>query len=551
MQPVYLRPLPALTPFPRRRPRSEQVLVDLPNAALYATLHTAGPRLREICRALLDLYGPLPRLTPGEVETPAELLSALATHDNRHLHLSELDLTHVPDAVTDSCLLALYRALPNLCTLHLPATPYRNTLSHSIAAATAQLPNLTALHVPYMADGLREWCIAEGCATHLQELTLLSAVLEQSNAALSCLTRLSKLCLTGLHLNDLLHIVPLVAQLPALVVFTLEWSHFDTLVDLRSLTQLTALKLEGTVGERLGAQELEHVVGSLTHLRSLVLELYWLGFAEPACLAQLTMLTSLRLHVAAWCAADLASSPFEEVASSVPLLPALRELCMTAEASTRRGTFALSDDACACIASARSSLGLLYLENLTLPGSMLSEVLPQLTRLTCLRLSPTNPIKSFDWLPALTALRELRYTGCCQSAAASTVMPCHLLTRLSTVTTLSLAWCSFLDGPYLQQLCAHMPQLRTLDLGHNDILRDGLSALQHLTNLEVLGLSPDAGKIAELLGNVSGLPASLRRCYVGLGNCSRIDFSAHEKQVVQAMLGKQVQAVFDWWEAEH
>ena len=46
------------------------VLIDLPLPALCAILRKAGPRTRELCKAFLDVYGPLLHLTPRSLNTP-------------------------------------------------------------------------------------------------------------------------------------------------------------------------------------------------------------------------------------------------------------------------------------------------------------------------------------------------------------------------------------------------------------------------------------------------------------------------------------------------
>jgi hypothetical protein len=201
------------------------------------------------------------------------------------------------------------------------------------------------------------------------------------------------------------------------------------------------------------------------------------------------------------------------VASSVPHLPALRKLHM---ASTSGGDAVLSAAACARVASAGSSLQQLHLGRLSLPAGTLSGTLMQLTGITCLRLISvvSLPMLPFSWLAGMTALRELAYDQELVPLSHVCVLPCALLAALSRVDTLMLADCRSVDGPYLVQLCACMPQLRSLDLRGNSNVNAGLPALQRLTNLEVLGLKAADGGSALWLGHVTA-PSSLRCCYLG------------------------------------
>jgi hypothetical protein len=97
------------------------------------------------------------------------------------------------------------------------------------------------------------------------------------------------------------------------------------------------------------------------------------------------------------------------------------------------------------------------------------------------------------------------------------VLPRKMLPRLSSLEILSLAWCPFVNTPYLKQLCMSMPQLTALNLSNScDKIGAGLSALQHLTNLEVLALRGEQ-PFCTVLADLKHVraPPSLRRCYLG------------------------------------
>jgi hypothetical protein len=350
------------------------------------------------------------------VETSDDLFSALAVN-GRHKQLTSLDLTHTPcihKSIADGILQALCKALPNLRILRLP-DPYHaacQLTAAAIAAATAQLPQLTALHVPSLSrdddNPVPEWPI-QGCA-HIQELALPRALAVRHTTPLACSTTLSKLCFLascpGGNCIDMAHIAALAAQLPALVALELAGC-FKAAPQLEHLAQLTALKLSGRLEGPGGVTtgQLLHLVGTLTNLRSLVLKLAWTEGdpAQPGWLARLTLLTNLQV--------DFGSSDclvrqryneqelvYEDVASSVALLPALSELHITAMGI--RG-ITLSA-ACMRIASAGSSLRLLHMERLTLPAGMFPQVLPQLTGLTCVRsinnrTPPSSPSAGSVW----------------------------------------------------------------------------------------------------------------------------------------------------------
>jgi hypothetical protein len=550
-----------LTAFPPPCPCSQHgFLFDLPLTALYAILHKAGPRARELCKAFMRVYGPLPRLTPRGLATPDELVAALATRDNRYLQLSALDLSCAKKIVMEDSLLALCKALPNLreLRLHSSDSPYGCTIptAASVAAAISQLPNLTTLHIPFLSgmdnDPLPEWPFS-GC-TNLQELTLPgSFVTSPSSTALSCFPRLSKLSFEAYDIVGSAHIASLAAQLPALVALQLDGAlDVGAVAQLRSLTQLTGLTMSVWYLAEQGVMTgplLQHV-GSLTNLRSLALRLdFDQDTAAPGWLTRLTLLTRLRLDLderTREAGLDGLNAAFADAASSVPHLPALHQLHLGKCDGTP--TVVLPAAACAHLASARAHLGLLHLQRMELPACFFAEVLPQLTGLTCLRLvyviTPFNPdIMSFSWLAGLTALRELSCEGnigdhADWAARRCGVLPCKLLAGLSKVDTLSLESCDFVDGPYLAQLCESMPQLQSLNLSHDfaDVdMGAGLPALQHLTNLEVLAL-PCFSECGEHVK----APPSLRRCYLGLGR--QPDDEAHAK----AVLGRHVEVVFSY-----
>jgi hypothetical protein len=363
--------------------------------------------------------------------------------------------------------------------------------------------------------------------------------------------------------EDMTRVAALVAHLPALLV-ALELGGcncFGPVQALRGLTQLrgvtqlqglarlTALRLAGEVVEHgTMAGQLLQLIGTLTNLRSLGLSLVWAELdttPHHGWLSRLTLLTSLTVDF--WAPGG---KVIHDVLSSVAHLPALGVLSIT----DARPMPAVSGVAYAHVAAACSSLRCLSLMELLLPPSMFTDVLPQLTGLTCLQfkvaVTPTTPhVESFSWLSVLTALRELWYGGHFDDTS---VLPCELLAGLPHVETLYLGDCSFVDAPYLEQLCDSMPQLTSLDLSYNRNMGAGLSSLQHLTNLEVLGLG-SVECSAEVLQHLHALqaPPSLRRCHLGE------DYWEPEKQAVarvaaRATLGRQVDAVFsDWAQEQH
>jgi hypothetical protein len=146
---------------------------------------------------------------------------------------------------------------------------------------------------------------------------------------------------------------------------------------------------------------------TLTNLRSLELWLWWKQgeVREQGWLTQLSYLTSLHVTFGAMITRGVVTAfsfAFDDVAASVPLLPALRALkivCIAEKAAV------LSAAACVDVAPARGSLALLHLHELRLPAAMFAEVLPQLTGLTCLRLERVvHPASTpFGWLAVLPA----------------------------------------------------------------------------------------------------------------------------------------------------
>jgi hypothetical protein len=560
------RPLP-----PRRQ---HIALVDLPHAALYAILHRAGPRSRELCRALLDVYGPLPRLAPRGLASLEELLSALAA-SARHRHLRVLDLSDATDLRFDDRFQALCKALPSLLTLHLPVYSH---LMHSsdrmptlacVAAATAHLRRLSALHAPYMSGvGGAPLCEAllQGWS-HLRELTLPEPLLRASSTtALSGCTALSKLGIQGDIKGgsrvDLCHIASVASQLPALVSLQLRGSGYCCMEagpQLRGLGGLTALALAGVaLEERVAAGALQQQVAALTNLRSLHLRLWWepaWDTPRPGWLTPLALLTALRVHFDILGMDDAKAynalrGTLEEAAASVPHLPALRELRLGSSSSHGGVGAGLSAAACLRIAAAGSGLELLTLDELALPAAEFTQVLSRLAGLTCLGLISVTSCDDdmpLGWLTALTGLRELGYVGSRQDTWFVASLPCQLLAGLSSVHALTLANCPFLDSDYLAQLCASMPQLRSLDLSGSRNVSAGLSALRRLPNLEVLGAVGTAAA-AQLLELIR-VPPSLRRCH--LGPYRR--WQPAQRKAAVALLGRHVEVVFgywyrDWWD---
>jgi hypothetical protein len=517
---------------------------------VYAILHRAGPRSRQLCRLLRELYGPLARLTPRGLETEDELLSALAGSD-RHTQLTSLDLGNLHFMITTDALTALCKALPNLTTLRLTHEERmhrggRELTAAAVAAATSCLSRLTALHVPFVADAAAdippEWP-DKGCG-RLQELTLPRDFPAPSLARLSHLTGLTRLGFAERYpAIDVAHVASLVAQLPALVALELG-GELDPVAPVQRLTQLTALTLDGSVlEEATQTGELLRHVGALTNLCRLELRLWW-HEGDAGAPGWLTRLTRLRVDFAI-----LEGDPeevnggvpdgflaFADVASSVPNLPALRELRIA-----RMGPecYMLPAAACASIASCSSSLESLSLDRLRLPASMLEGVIPQLTGLTHLGIDllttdAAPSAESFTRWPVLTNLRELR---CTAGTAAGDMVPCQLLAGLPHLDTLSLGVAfTKLNGPYVEHLCHSMPRLTSLDLSRNSTVGTGLSALRHLTNLEVLSL----GRAPCIEGDLEHVqaPPSLRRCYLG-------GYWDPEQQTkARAVLGRQVDVVF-------
>jgi hypothetical protein len=540
MPPSACSESPVAPPTPRIH---QGFLCNLPHPALHTILHRAGPRTRELCTLLLDVYGPLRRLTPRNVHTPGELLAALARSDLRHVHLTSLDLSHVRHAITPRSLEALCRALPSLRTLRLPSYVYCTEecdfTAAALAAATAHLPNLIALHAPALPDPIP--APSDKGSPQLQELALLSPMLPPSTTALSCLTRLSTLSLGRCAAADVPHLDSLLSQLPALSALSLhagDDSDDEGTASLPGLTQLTALTVMGL--DR--ASPMLHDISTLTDLRRLALLFDLLhnsgGIPGPAWITRLTLLTSLHVDI------DTPEEEVDQVALYVPHLPALRELFI-GDCNGCRGCD-MSAAACAHLAAARSSLGLLHFSACSPPASLFTEVLPQLTGLTCLRLDCVTYRTPFSWLAVLTNLRELWYVGVRRydDAYEGAELPCKLLAGLRHLDTLSLTYCSFVDAPYMAQLCGSMPQLRGLDLCcNNNMGGAGLSALQRLTNLEVLGLARVADSHHSLEG-LEGLraPASLRRCYLG-----PVAWPPGERAKLGGLLDRHVEVVFSQW----
>jgi hypothetical protein len=514
---------------------------------LHAILHAAGPRSRQICRALLDLYGPLRRLTPRGVETSSELLAALVV-SGRHRELTSLDLSYVHHLITDDSLPALCEALPALRALRLHPLTWRGAKptfsAAAVAAATSHLPQLTALHVGSVSDKRRwphplltKWPI-QGCPL-LENLALPRSWVPLASTALPALTGLSRLAFggedcefTAMHMS---HIAAVAPQLPALVALELEGS-FKASAQFQGLTQLTALKVYG----RPAGQVLQHI-GSLTNLRSLEVRLRWRRRDQPqhGWLDELACLT--RLWVDFWIRPEGEGlgwlEAFDEVARSVPHLPDLRDLRFATSGTYGHATVMLP---CAGIASASGSLRALALECMYFHDSMYSQVLPLLTGLTSLRLGSlwySYGFGGFGWLTALTSLRELVYWSGGESRALH--LPCELLAGLRSVVALTLDKLPFVDGGYLVQLCASMPQLTSLGLCNSESMGPALAALQHLTRLEVLAFSTSCRGVERAAEGWEHLraPSSLRRCHLPEGRATA--------RAVRGLLGRQVEVVPD------
>jgi hypothetical protein len=239
-------------------------------------MREGGPRAREVCGAVLRLLR-LPRLTPRGVDDAAELLAALKRPDGRHHGLQGLDLRHVAELVTAETLVELCEALPNLSTLRLPDRGQGCKLTAAeVAAATAGLSRLTALHVPCVSGLAAAALLPKARAHHLQVLTLATPLLAAAVPALAPFSALSALSFKGKGFVRMDHVLSLAAQLPALAALELEGSFMTTAYPLQRLTRLTSLSLTGHVGGELTMNEmlLGHV-GTLTGLASLALDLLW------------------------------------------------------------------------------------------------------------------------------------------------------------------------------------------------------------------------------------------------------------------------------------
>jgi hypothetical protein len=526
-------------------PRSQlgSLVVALPDAVVYIILLKAGLRSRRLCKAALKIYGPLHGLAPRGLAASWQLLTAL----RRHKDLSALDLSQVAELVTPDVLLALCKALPNLRTLKLPDGTVLTKAC--IAAATSHLPKLTALHVPYQEgfglDPLPEWP-STGCLP-LKHLTLPAPLVAPCTTALSRLTALSKMAFNCVNWPgpDLSHIADWAERLPALAALQLfSTDMFCGLPEVLRLTQLTALTLTtwGSGETETPCELLQHL-GTLTQLRSLNVKLNWGDHedttTEPTWLTGLALLTTLCVNF--YRSPESGELPaLEGVASAVPSLPALSDLYIGNSTTWQHP--GLSAAACARIAAAKSSLTLLGLQGLALPGSLFWEVLPLLTGLVRLRLDTirvTPATTTFNWLTALTALTELAYFEDLWRGHAS-ALRCELLVGLPSLRVLTLCHCAFVDAPYLEQLCASMPQLTSLNLAGNYNMGAGVAALRHLTNLEELGLN-GITRADELLRYLKA-PGSLRVCYLGEHWNERPRAAA-----TWAILGRQVETVFSVW----
>jgi hypothetical protein len=515
--------------------------------------------LREVCRALRHLYGPLPWLTPRSLDTTGELLAAAAANGGCFSLLTALDLRHTRLPISGDELLALCKATPSLRFLRLLTEGHSLTLAE-VAAAVLHLPSLAHLHAPRLST-LSHDPSAEHVAgwSALRELTLPTNIATAGIiAALQQCIRLSALSFEDqgqASWPPTYDVSPCTTHLPALLSLELDMGgglHGETgAAQLRSQTRLTALKL-GLLEldeQQPSAGELLQHVGALTNLRSLHLvqqrKHSWAP-AERGWLSRLTRLTCLAVAVPLlwhhYAGAGQCCS-FDEVAAAVPLMPALVELHMTDNMGNKYNE--LSAASCACIASTSSSLRVLDLKGLCLPGDI-TGAMSQLTCLTTLRLHSWLPLYcSCEWLTALTSLKELMYVN----RRGSSVPPCHLLARLTTVETLLLsscaedrAWCdrAVVDGRCMAPLCAAMPQLRRLKLRvrESSLAQTELAAVVRLTNLEVLCLPCAATYLKRVRP-----PSSLRRWYLGA-------MEAEGRLKAGALLGRHVEAVFGTWHEE-
>jgi hypothetical protein len=553
--------LPCRAALHRGAPRGRGLrLLNLPDAFLCAVLHKAGPRSREVCRALMHVYGPLTRLTPQSLDTPEELLSAVAMNGDALRHLTTLDLSHAHLPITGDELLALCKALPNLRCLRLPSTGHCLTLAE-VAAATQHLPSLAELHAPFLSDSdLNPEQHVAGWS-HVRALSLpIDLVTQRFIAALRPCSELSSLSFRG-HAKGwppTYDVSPCVTYMTALVSLELDMGVGSALhgrlgaAQLERLAGLTSLKLAlldySKHEEQVWAGKMLRHVGALTTLKSLHLVEHcqhgWTP-AEHGWLSRLTRLT--RLAVAfpllwhSYIGIPSARS-FDEVAAGVPFMPALAELHMSNEHGGEEDD--LSDAACACIASASSTLRLLDLKGVCLPASF-SRALLQLTGLTCLRLHSWLPDDACSALPALTNLRELMYVDRAQDGMA----PSELLAGLPAVDTLLLSSCmeergwdngtAAMGGRFLARLCDAMPQLRRLKMCRvSSSTRAAMAALGRLTNLEVLCFSCGASWLGDYRA-----PSSLRRCYLGA-------MGPEDRLTARALLGRHVEAVFSTWHEE-
>jgi hypothetical protein len=500
--------------------------------------------------------------------TARDVFSALAGR-HRHTALMALNLEHIDGRVIDGTLQALCEALPSLQELRLP-TSSRMSLTR-VAAATSSLTVLTALHLPSPYAAEFPYAEITGRLSRLRALSLPAGYMEAPTTGLRMCTQVTRLCFHadrgGQGRVDMSGLVRWAAQLPALASLEFDaitYTHMLNATQVEALTALRTLKLccvqpaGGTT-----TSEMLRRIGSLTALRVLHLRVTHWGWTpiEQGWLSRLSLLTSL--HVAyAFSAfedeyyyneddvpapAEALTAAFDEVASAVPSLPSLVELSIC-DALCTTCSDVPSAAACARITSAAGTLRALHLHGLPLPQAAMLVLLPQLTGLTCLRLTCCEGLGGAPGslaLATLTSLRELCYQGGVDECAP----PCALLAGLRSIRALSV---QAVDGPYLAQLCAAMPQLTCLDLGTHygaeggsGLLAAGAPALQPLqllSRLEVLDLTSSVA--AEQLRYMEGVRC-LQRCYMG-GQCT----PGFQKRSMAA-LGRRMDVVFHsrqrWW----
>jgi hypothetical protein len=273
------------------------------------------------------------------------------------------------------------------------------------------------------------------------------------------------------------------------------------------------------------------VLGGMTNLRSLQACLVHTGGAqvEHGWVTRLSLLTSLDFSMDGTTGDD--SAVFDELVSSVPHLPALRELRLGKRVT--RQVRGLADAPFARLVDAAGALEVLHLTLLQLPGGCV-DAIRQLTRLTSLSIRTCEcAARGFAGLAALTRLRRLELLDVQSDCGVG----CNALVGLKQLTMLRLNG-AFVTRRYVARLCGELPRLERLDVSGSRNVGSGLSALERLTNLEVVDLSNTVG-VGQLAASLR-VPPSLRLCLLrGLA------VTLEEQHRVEQLLGPRVEVRFN------